>query len=517
MNARLVRQRPIHKKLLTEERQSDPTLEQKPSAQSLSTAMPKVATRYLHGAAKTYLGIDGNSTGRTPRQRLTGFAHGSSVSVDDLLAAIEGTVYQSNLPDCDEVVRLFDDEKVNLLVLPFMAGLHSLEQSGRLSVGDLNDRQIRLAVATLYTLPQLLVDPDSVDDRGIYRPEWFRGLLRDDPELVCDVLCRTATEKLTTSVQQPMELHEMACATDHAAVAKLAAVRVLDCFPKAATEVALRALCWSLRAALAQCDWEEVERVVGERLDQGGLTAAERVCWVVAGYVIKPRRYREDCRSLKTDDDGLRWLTEFLSVRKLRLGSTRHFSPKDVVLFVGAAGAAYRKHGLSADAHWSIADAITALSKNPSMAASEALDILIEERDAEPWIPAITSAVDLQARSRREKEFEHCDIGQVVRTLDAGSPANSGDLAALVFDQLSEISEKTRGGSTTDWRQHWNVDKYNRPERPKPETRAVMRSCQTCRTVWNVWVSMRNRKASTLMTRGRTSGSIVPASVSPWR
>ena len=261
----------------------------------------------------------------------------------------------------------------------------------------------------------------------------------------------------------------MACATDHAAVAKLAAVRVLDCFPKAATEVALRALCWSLRAALAQCDWEEVERVVGERLDQGGLTAAERVCWVVAGYVIKPRRYREDCRSLKTDDDGLRWLTEFLSVRKLRLGSTRHFSPKDVVLFVGAAGAAYRKHGLSADAHWSIADAITALSKNPSMAASEALDILIEERDAEPWIPAITSAVDLQARSRREKEFEHCDIGQVVRTLDAGSPANSGDLAALVFDQLSEISEKTRGGSTTDWRQHWNVDKYNRPERPKPE------------------------------------------------
>ena len=44
-----------------------------------------------------------------------------------------------------------------------------------------------------------------------------------------------------------------------------------------------------------------------------------------------------------------------------------------------------------------------------------------------------------------------------------------GDLAALVFDELSEISRKIRDGSTSDWRQYWNVDKYNRPLNPKPE------------------------------------------------
>ena len=184
---------------------------------------------------------------------------------------MEGMVKRGDLPDCDDVVRLFDEERVNLLVLPLMAGLHSLEQSERLAVGDLNEGQIRLAVTILYTLPEQLVDPDNVDGFGTYRAEWFRVLLRDDPALVADVLCRTAARKLETGVQQPTELYEMAGAADHEAVAKLAAVRMLACYPKTETEVALLALCWALRAALAYCDWSAVERVIGERLGQGGL------------------------------------------------------------------------------------------------------------------------------------------------------------------------------------------------------------------------------------------------------
>ena len=107
------------------------------------------------------------------------------------------------------MVRLFDKGRVNLLVLPFAAGLHSLEYSGRLSVGDLNEDQIRLAATILYTLSQQLVDPESMDGTGIYRPEWFRALLRTDPALVADVLCRTATQKLGTGKQPAIELREL--------------------------------------------------------------------------------------------------------------------------------------------------------------------------------------------------------------------------------------------------------------------------------------------------------------------
>ena len=69
----------------------------------------------------------------------------------------------------------------------------------------------------------------------------------------------------------------------------------------------------------------------------------------------------------------------------------------------------------------------------------------------------------------QEHEYRHSDIGKVVKTLDRGAPANAGDLAALVFDELNTLSLKIRDGSTSDWRQHWNVNQYNRPTKPKPE------------------------------------------------
>ena len=107
----------------------------------------------LHQAAEAYLGIAGHPAGRTPRERLADFAGRSLQPADFLLAEMEGTIGCEDLPDCDEVVQLFDKGKVNLLMLPFAAGLHSLEQSGRLSVGDLNEDQIRLAVTILYMFP----------------------------------------------------------------------------------------------------------------------------------------------------------------------------------------------------------------------------------------------------------------------------------------------------------------------------------------------------------------------------
>ena len=56
-----------------------------------------------------------------------------------------------------------------------------------------------------------------------------------------------------------------------------------------------------------------------------------------------------------------------------------------------------------------------------------------------------------------------------METLDGGTPANAGDLAALLFDELKELSLKIRHGSTSDWRQHWNVDRHRHPTTPRPE------------------------------------------------
>ena len=440
------------------------------AAPSLARKLPQVGPRLLHQAAEAYLGIDGHSAGRTSEERLGDFAAGSLESVDVLLTEMERTIGREDLPDCDEVVRLFDEEKCSLLVLPFAAGLHSLEQSGRLSAGDLNEGQIRLAVTILYTLPRQLVDPDSMDGTGTYRPEWFRAVLRDDPALVANVLCRTVARKLETGVQLATELHELWGAEDHREVAGLAALPVLKQFPPPKTDVALQALCWSLRAALASRDWPEVGRVVEERLDRGGQPPGERSCWLMAGHLMDPERWRDDLRSLTKDEANLKWLGMFLAAGRVHKDDlARRLDPPDIELLVVVSGAALSRHGLPEPAYWAVSDLISTLADNTSAAATEALEALGNAPDAKPWLSAIAYAGELRARKRREQEYRHCDTGQVVQTLDNWSPANAGDLAALVFDELTELSRRIRDGSTSDWRQYWNLDGHNHPTGPRPE------------------------------------------------
>ena len=439
------------------------------AAQSPALCAGQGTPQLLHRAAKAYLGIHENSAGSTPRQRLDDLVGSRVDLIDLLLAGMEGTIAQEDLPDCDDVVRLFDRNRVNWLVLPFVAGLHSLEKSGRLSCADLNESQTRLAVTILYMLPQEFFDPDSAGGNSVYRPAWFRTVLRDNPALVADVLRRSAARKLETGVQLAIELNELANAEDHREVAELTSLSVLENFPKAETEVALQALCWSLNAALIRCDWSAVGRVIEERLGRGGQGAGERGCWLAAGYLVAPNGYREDLRGLVEVDDGLKSLALFVAAGRFPKDFTQRFGPGDYEPFVAALGAAYRRAGLTKRAYLSTMDLIATLGDDSSAPATEALKELSRVSDAEPWEPAIAEATERQARKRREHEYQHSDIGKVVQTLDGGTPANAGDLAALVFDELKALSLKIRDGSASDWRQHWNVDRHNRPTKPKPE------------------------------------------------
>ena len=423
----------------------------------------------LHKAAEAYLGIQENATGKTPRERL-GVLVGSRVDlIDLLLAGMETTIAREDLPSCDDVVRLFDRSRVNSLVLPFVAGLYSLEQSGRLSAIDLNESQIRLAVTILYLLPRKFVDAGSTDEASMYRPEWFQTLLREDPALVADVLRRSAARKLKTGVQSATELRELANADDHRKVASIASLPILERFPNAETEEALMSLCWSLNAALASCDWSDVEPVIEKRLRRGDQEAGERGCCLGAVYLVAPERFREDLRALAEDEDGLEWLAMFVAAGSFTRDFAQRLGAGAVKPLVAAMGAALRLERLPERAYRATEVLIGTLGNDPSATATEVLEELTKTCDAGYWSPAITGAKGRQARSRREHEYSHTNIRQVAQTLNKEAPANLGDLRALVLDQLEDLRLKIREGNTSDWRQYWNVDGHNRPMKPKPE------------------------------------------------
>ena len=116
-----------------------------------------------------------------------------------------------------------------------------------------------------------------------------------------------------------------------------------------------------------------------------------------------------------------------------------------------------------------IARLIERMASLPSPDAAEALQALSSEDVLRPWRSRLVDAGYRQNQLRREFSFRHCDIEQVLAVLDNRQPANVADLAALTMDYVREIAARIRDGCTSDWRQYWNVDSYNRPREPKPE------------------------------------------------
>ncbi len=327
-----------------------------------------------------------------------------------------------------------------------------------------------------------LADPNSADGAGQYRPKWSRDLLRDEPALLADVLRRSAGLKLETGLQPAAELRELANAEDHRGIAELVSLSLLEGFPKAETEAALMSLCWLLNAALMSCDWPKVGSVIEERLGTGGQEEAEHGCWLAAGYLVAPERFREDLRSLAKDGDGLKWLARFVTAGRLPMDFTRRFTTGDFEPLVAAMGAALRLHGLPERAYWATADVIATLGGDPSAAATETLEALTRMPDAKPWSPAIANAKERQARKRREHEYRHSDLRQVVRTLDNAAPANAGDLAALV--SLSWRTSATRfatGTRRTGANTGTSMATAAR-RNPGRRTHAGTRCCPTCRS-----------------------------------
>ena len=78
---------------------------------------------------------------------------------------------------------------------------------------------------------------------------------------------------------------------------------------------------------------------------------------------------------------------------------------------------------------------------------------------------------DRQRVIHRDASYHHPNLEQVRQTLSNSAPANAGDLAALLVDQLDVLACRIRKGNTDDWHQYWNEDSYGRPLEPKHEDR----------------------------------------------
>lgn len=409
--------------------------------------------------------------GKTSRDRLRNLLGDDTGLIDTVLSGLRGSIRRNDVPTEAEIIRLSAGNRTYFLELPFLAGMEELSEPEKET--PLNERQMRQAIAFYYnrgTLPHY----------GGESPHWYRWLLTCRPDVVSDVLIEYVRSQLRNRRERFAEARELASSKEHEVVARLASLTLLELFPVRCTSPQLGLLNVLLIAALLYCEKESFEKLIERKLSLRSMNVAQRVYWLAAGFLSSPALCR---KRLKTSISGherrIRHLAQFLTTPQAAL--LERFGVQDLELLIQLVGGSYRPYSdyspskeFSTDqARWSTSALVTGLinrlSSLPSRAATATIESLSSEVALHTWRSRLIDAAYQQNITRREASFQHKDVEQVLQVLDNLKPANAADLAALTMDILSDMAKRIRDGNTSDWRQYWNVDSHNRPQKPKPE------------------------------------------------
>ena len=385
-----------------------------------------------------------------------------------VLQGLRGAIDREDVPELEEILSLREKDRMHYLGWPFLAGLAEVERTAPEDASRWNAGRIRKAIAFYYCTPH-----------GGYRPEWYRRLLEARPEIVADVQVQFAVTEFRGDREGIYKLWELAHDQAHSQVARHASLQLLRAFPTRCKLKHIDALDHLLQAALQHADRALFREVIGRKLSRTSMNVAQRVHWLAAGVIVSPAVYRDllndfvqgrERRILQLaaffcTQDRVWFSFDELGIPVLELlirlvGS--YVEPDQWLDTNGVVTPAMQASGL-------VHELIRRLAASPAKDASDALDSLRANPVLARWRDVLSRASDDQRVIRRDSGYRHPDIGQVCRTLNGGSPANAGDLAALVRDRLRETAVRIRTGNTDDWRPYWNEDSNGKPCSPKNE------------------------------------------------
>ena len=410
----------------------------------------------LHQMAKVYFGaaFDGGDFGRVSGpQAILEVLRDDQNLVDAVLQGLRGAIDREDVPSVKEIVSLYEKGHSYYLALPFLAGLAEIERIALEDASRWGDDRIRKALAFYYGTPL-----------SHYQPAWYQRLLVARPDVVAEVQVQVAVVSRFGGSPIYKLSRDLSHDSDHAQVARCASLPLLRAFPTRGKQEHISILGHLLWAAIRYVDNQALLDLIERKLARTSLNVGQRVCWLAAGTLVQPAVYRDRLerfvhgqeRRLLHLTDFLVWdpkgfLTDASEIPQLeyliRLVS-RHVSPVDIW--------DARFHSSAGHASGLVKSLIQELATSPARDASDALASLVADPALSAWRDVLSQARDTQRVIRRDADYRHPTIEQVCQTLKGGTPANAGDLAALLLDRLNELAVQIRQGNTDDWRQYWD-------------------------------------------------------------
>ena len=414
----------------------------------------------LHRLAQVYFNEFVDVQGDTPSDRLRDLLGSDHGLIEAVLKGFRASIRRTDVPSDTEIQRLGNEGRIHQLAFPIMAGLEEAAQDAAVEEIFLGETEIRLALSVHYTTPT----PRSASRP----PAWFPLILQSHPEIVADVLVQSVRSKMKSGKDFREDIYDLALSPEHGAVARLASLPLLEAMPARCTDQQLAGMMILLQTALLYSEKTLLLELIGRKIAYGSMNVGQRVCWLACGFLAAPDTYRERFESYVSQTERrMRHLAAFVASDDVPAALFKLLNVQVTSVLVRLIGSS----------HWPQASVtsnrvlgfIEKLATIPTSSAAQSLQDLSSNHSLDPWRSYLTDAAYRQNAVRREANFLHCDIDQVIEVLDNRRPANAADLAALTVETLSTISRDIRDGNSSDWRKYWNVDGHDRPLQPKPE------------------------------------------------
>jgi hypothetical protein len=105
--------------------------------------------------------------------------------------------------------------------------------------------------------------------------------------------------------------------------------------------------------------------------------------------------------------------------------------------------------------------------------ASESATSALRRLEANPELKSyredILHALSKQQQRRRDAEYDRPNWSKTVAALTNGAPATASDLHAVLVAHMLDRKKQIERENTDPYKMFWNLDKYSRPETPRPE------------------------------------------------
>jgi hypothetical protein len=423
------------------------------------SAPPKV----LGDLASAYFGYLYEADGDTPVERLQNFLDHDSTLVADAISGFRLALLREDLPSVRDIAASGLKGSMYYLCLACQAGM---ELSIYEEIAALDDDRLSriLAFQHLYA---------AHND-----PEWETVLRHNRPDLVASVLVQCGVAYLNAGKEHVDGLYGLAYIEEHAEIARLATLPLLQGFPVRCKKVQLSNLRFLLVAGLRYLDRQNLQDLIATKLTYK-LDDPQRIYWLSAGAVVDPAIYAQTLMQfVGKSQKRAQYVAGFFSERYEQYNLTSELPENCVAWLIQLLGKSYRpyvlKGGGSVSHAMNMADLVQSLIRHlgsiASSAAGNELESLLLQQGLEGWRNEIRVALRGQRLIQRDHTFQHPSVERVCQALNNLQPANPADLAALTLEHLSTLREKMRHGSTNDYRQYWSFDESNKKlSTPKPE------------------------------------------------